>query len=132
MAARRDRRHGVGTRTKSEVIQPLKPRSEALAFLNMGQFAELCGVIDRLEDFGNDRELWDLEIVRVGRIWKLTHTGTSLGSKIADVYFGYVDETQKVVVLGIYPGRDADSEPWHRIARMEQRFIHYVRIGKLA
>jgi hypothetical protein len=132
MAARSNRRRYIGTRKKSEVVLPLKPRGEATSFLNDGQFAELCGVIDRLEDLGNERELWDLDIVRVGRIWKLVHTGTSLGGIVADVYFGHVHQTKKVVVLGIYPGTDAIDEPWYRAARMEQRLAHYIKIGKFA
>lgn len=112
-----------------DVVVMKKFRSECLEFLNEGQAMELADLVDRLEDFGNQRLTWDLEIVRDRNFWKLTHSGTSLGRIEADVYFAHIPERGEVVVLGASrSNQQLRKSNLHE--RLANRLDHYLRITK--
>ena len=82
------------------------------------------------EDLHSRRLIWDLQIDPVGRLFKLVHSGTSLGTIVAEVYFGCCAERRKIYVCGVFQSSSTDEAPWYRLVRMENRFEHYLRIDK--
>lgn len=123
-----------GYRTKSApttlaVVRMRKFRESCLEFLNDGQFLELSDLVDRLENFERKRQITDLDIVSEGTVYKLTHTGTSLGNIIAEVFFAYLPDRREIVVLGAEQWRDGVAIA-RRAERMEDRLKHYLRIAK--
>jgi hypothetical protein len=121
----RRRSRKASAHKKREVDYPVKRRDEAAKFLNPGQCMELADIIERLEDFDDLREIDDLEIERVGDFWRLVHSGTSLGPIVAEVYFGCLPRSRKIVVLGVTQSDGTTPAPWHRITRMQSRLDHY-------
>jgi hypothetical protein len=114
---------------KLTIVSMMKFREDALGFLIDGQFLELADVVDRLEDFERKRQVWDLDIVREGDVYKLTHTGTSLGSIVAEVFFAHLPDRREIVVLGAEQKKAGDPPP-HRSERMLNRLNHYLKIAK--
>lgn len=111
------------------VVYPGKAREEASRFLNEGQCLELEDVFQRLEAFHNSKLVWDLDIEPVEELFRLSHTGTSLGPAVADVYFAYLPDQDTVIALGVIEGGRTCNR-WVLMHKLRNRLAHFVRIRK--
>ena len=135
MASRRRRTKRVETRsTRYEVVRLGKSREDAQKLgLNEGQVLELDEVVQRLDNFGIETEIWDLPIMKIDKgdgIYVLEHSGTSLGRTLVEVYFAPNEKRREIVVLGVAEGNRNIPRKWYRTARMRNRLEHYLRIAK--
>jgi hypothetical protein len=110
-----------------EVFVPQIVRLEAREFLTIGQYVHVTDFVKQLVGFGRKDYDRTMRIEEIQGFWELKEKGSVLGKINLRVYFTYVSESNKIVILSAYKKEDDGAAPPHIILRLKERLRAYHR-----
>ena len=123
--ARRGPHTGGYESNKLVVVVLEAAKREGHKILNDLQYEYIRQMVQRLEDFGNRKELCDLDIRSISTFWELREKGGVLGKINLRVYFGLMPEEGEVVIAMAYKKEEEDQVPRRVIVLVEDRIEGY-------
>ncbi|HJT76407.1 MAG TPA: hypothetical protein VJ739_04325 [Gemmataceae bacterium] len=111
---------------RRSVVALAKPKKEAKRILTDEQYWDLTGLVKRLEEFGNQQAMSDLDIRPFRQFWELRVKGGFIRNLNLRVYFAYLEEQNEVVILMAYKKEEDRRVSPHIHTILEDRLEDYL------
>ncbi|HAH47940.1 hypothetical protein [Gimesia sp.] len=112
-------------------LHPFAIKEATKKLKNRGKRKHLLDLVDRLKHFGDQRELHDLRIQKVGSFYALKLKGGLLGKINLRIYFAHLLDRNEIVVLKVYKKEEENQIPRHIVLTVENRLEEYLEESAL-